>query len=114
MNPASSVPNGREEVRAFVAAFESGTLPKTSWTHHAHLVVGLWYLLHHSREEATDLLRANIRRHNEAVGTANTDNHHHRSVIWAYSARSPWKKIVIFSSAGEIKSSRVLISRNLS
>ncbi len=60
-------------MRAFVAEFERGRLPKEAWTHQAQLTVGHWYLLHHPRARVLELLRRKIRRHKEAVGTANTD-----------------------------------------
>lgn len=57
-------------VRAFVAR----TLPKSLWTHEAHLRVGLWHVQHHGADEALRLLRERIAAYNEAVGTANTDD----------------------------------------
>lgn len=63
-----------EQVQALVEAFESGRLPKARWTHHAHLMVGLWYLLQHGHPGALPVVRQRIRAFNEAVGTANTDN----------------------------------------
>ena len=58
----------------FIRAFESRTLPKPYWTHHAHLLVGLWYLSKHAPEQALGIVRERIRAYNEAVGTANTDD----------------------------------------
>lgn len=48
------------------------TLPKSEWTHHAHLRAGLWHLLHYSDDIALDLLRKRIRAYNESTGVANT------------------------------------------
>ncbi len=62
-----------DEIEAFIDAFESLTLHKVQWTHHAHLVVALWYLTHHLHDDALDFVRRRIRAYNEAVGTANTD-----------------------------------------
>jgi GNAT superfamily N-acetyltransferase len=62
------------EVDAFVHLFQTRTLPKPQWTHHAHLVVGLWHVLHHPRHTALELLREGIRLYNEATGVANTDD----------------------------------------
>jgi len=62
------------EIQAFIRAFETCTLPKSQWTHHAHLLVALWYLSHHSFDEALDILRTRIRAYNDSVGTPNTDN----------------------------------------
>ena len=49
------------------------TLPKTEWTHEAHLRAGLWHVLHHGAPAALDLLRARISAYNESVGMKNTD-----------------------------------------
>ena len=62
-----------EEYTAFVEQFIARTLPKPRWTHRAHLVTGLWHLLHHSPEESLKLLRERIRAYNIAVGDVNTD-----------------------------------------
>ena len=61
------------DLPSFIQQFEDGTLPKPQWTHHAHLAVALWYLTHHSEEEALDTVRQRIRAYNEASGTPNTD-----------------------------------------
>jgi hypothetical protein len=63
----------REEVAAFIAEFEACRLSKQQWTHQAHLTAGYWYLTHLDPVEALEVVRRNIRRHNESVGTPNTD-----------------------------------------
>jgi hypothetical protein len=49
------------------------TLPKSEWTHHAHLRAGLWHVLQHGPATALDLLRERILAYNVSVGTLNTD-----------------------------------------
>ena len=61
-----------QEIEEFIRDFEACRLPKVRWTHDAHLLVGLWYLTHHSPDDALSLVRQRIRAHNEAVGTGNT------------------------------------------
>jgi hypothetical protein len=61
-----------EEVAAFIADFEALRLSKQQWTHHAHLTAGFWYLTTVPCN-ALETIRRNIRAHNEAVGTPNTD-----------------------------------------
>jgi hypothetical protein len=56
-----------------VMGFLACTLSKEAWTHHAHLRVGLWHVLHFGPEEALNRLRDGIRRLNESHWTANTD-----------------------------------------
>jgi GNAT superfamily N-acetyltransferase len=63
-----------QAVDGFVERFRARSLPKEDWTHHAHLVVGLWHLLRHPFAEALSLLRTGIRAYNEAIGVANTDD----------------------------------------
>ncbi len=60
------------EVSDLVEAFEAHTLPRERWTHHAHLVVALWYLVNFPREEATAKARCGIRAYNQACGVENT------------------------------------------
>lgn len=62
-----------QDIESFIREFEAGSLPKSRWTHHSHLVVGLWYLAHHSADDALSIVRQRIRAYNEAVGTANSD-----------------------------------------
>ena len=63
-----------QEIEAFIQEFEACTLPKVRWTHHAHLVVALWYLTHYSYDDALDIVRRRIRAYNEATGTPNTES----------------------------------------
>ncbi|HVF91208.1 MAG TPA: hypothetical protein VNH22_14170, partial [Blastocatellia bacterium] len=46
-----------DEVERLVLAFEAGSLPKSEWSHHAHMTVALWYLVHCSGEEAMRRIR---------------------------------------------------------
>jgi hypothetical protein len=66
--------SSEEEIASLIREFEARSLPASRWTHHAHLVVGLWYLRHHSENDALALMRQRIRAYNEAVGTPNTDS----------------------------------------
>lgn len=72
-------------VATLVARFESGTLAASDWTHAAHVLVGLWYLLEHGREGAMEPMRRAILRHNEAVGTPNSETSgYHETLTWAF------------------------------
>lgn len=68
------VPGATQAVAVFIEDFEACRLAKANWTHHAHLSAGFWYLHKHAPGEALALIRSRIKRHNEAVGTANTDS----------------------------------------
>jgi hypothetical protein len=58
------------EIEALVRSFERATLPKREWTHREHLIVALWYLLHHPRGEATGRIRDGIQNLNRAHGNS--------------------------------------------
>ena len=75
----------REEVAALIAGFEACQLTKQQWTHQAHLTAGFWYLSQLGATEALEVIRGNIRRHNESVGTPNTDTGgYHESITRLY------------------------------
>lgn len=64
--------------------FETRTLPKSAWTHEAHLIVAIAYNVLYGRTTALDRARTNIRRYNEAVGTPNTDNGGYHETITCF------------------------------
>lgn len=57
------------------------TLPKSEWTHHAHLRAGLWHVVEYGPITALELLRRRISEYNESVGTANTDTSGYHETI---------------------------------
>lgn len=76
------------EVLRLVREFEACTLPRAEWTHHAHLTIGLWYLLRHDRKTATRLIRDRIKRYNKACGVETTPTSgYHETItlfyVWA-------------------------------
>ncbi len=68
-------------IESFMRAFENGCLSKSEWTHSRHLVMALWYLRHHSRDEATVLIRDGIQRFNERQGNL-TGYHETITLAW--------------------------------
>ena len=58
----------------FISGWRTGTLPKPSWTHGAHVAVAACLAFDHSQEEALNLTRAGIVHFNTCVGTANTED----------------------------------------
>ena len=71
------------EIDDFTARFVSCTLREQEWTHHAHLVVGLWHVERYGAEEALTRLRAGICRLNESFGGANTATSGYHETITA-------------------------------
>jgi hypothetical protein len=60
------------ETDRIVREFIARTLPKSAWTHQAHLRVGLWHALQYPDAAALELLRERISTYNEATGVPNT------------------------------------------
>lgn len=62
------------ELDRFLAAWRAGTLPKSEWTHVAHVAVAACHLFYRPQEKALEEIRAGIIHYNACVGTANTDH----------------------------------------
>ena len=80
-----SLPGTESEIFDFLAAFEDGTLPKSRWTHGAHLLAGAWYVHQLGEVAALDHMRTCVQRYNLAVGGQNTatDGYHETvTVFW--------------------------------
>ena len=69
-----------ESAAALVRAFEDCTLPRERWTHAAHLVVGLWYVVHLGRRRGLEAVSAGIQRYNRASARTLRER-------WGYDAR---------------------------
>jgi hypothetical protein len=59
--------SSQDEIEAIILAFEDCTLPRSQWTHSAHLTVALWYLTHYPKLVAAQLIREGIQRYNSAM-----------------------------------------------
>ena len=72
-------------VGAFIDRFEANQVSRLEWTHQAHLIAGYWYTRLLGADAALEELRTRIRRHNESVGTPNTDqNGYHETITRLY------------------------------
>jgi hypothetical protein len=69
------------EIESFIRCFEDCSLPKSQWTHGRHLVMALWYLRRHGRDEATRLIRSGIQRYNQSQGNR-TGYHETVTLAW--------------------------------
>jgi hypothetical protein len=79
------IPSSDAELEAFVGRFHQRTLPKTEWTHTAHLAVGTWHVHRYGVADAIVRLRAGIRALNDSHGTANSDSGgYHETITCAY------------------------------
>ncbi len=82
MSPAFET---ESEIDELVSQFLAGTLPKSAWTHAAHLSVAAAWLWE-SPATALPRLRAAIPRYNEATGGQNTEDsgyHETLTCFWA-------------------------------
>ncbi len=86
------------EIENLVLAFENYTLPRSCWTHQAHLTVALWYLTHLSEEEAVKCMRDRIRNYNTAIGIENTKNSGYHETITLF-----WMRIILTYFISEAK-----------
>jgi hypothetical protein len=68
-------------IESFMLASEHGSLSRSEWTHSRHLVMALWYLSGHNRDEATRLIREGIQRYNERQGNF-TGYHETITLAW--------------------------------
>lgn len=76
------------EIHSLIERFDSGKLPKSEWTHHAHMVMAIYCGLKDKNPEES--LRELIIKHNESVGTPNTDTegyHETITVFWTRTAQ---------------------------
>jgi hypothetical protein len=77
--------SSEQEIQQLVDQFHNKTLPKSAWTHAAHLTVGLWHVKNFSLGEAICRMRSGIISYNLAVGTQNTgDSGYHETltIFW--------------------------------
>jgi hypothetical protein len=79
------LPHDESGIDAFIAAFEDGTLPKSRWTHAAHILTGASYVHAFGEHAALDRMRSNVTAYNVAVGGQNTSTsgyHETITVLW--------------------------------
>jgi hypothetical protein len=69
------------EIELFIRAFEDCSLARSEWTHARHLVMALWYIRRHGRDDATWRIRDAIRRFNAHQGNLN-GYHETITVAW--------------------------------
>jgi len=73
------------DIDDLTARFIACTLPKSEWTHAAHLTVGTWHVTRFGAAEALHRMRTGIRRLNDAHGTVNSaSSGYHETITRAY------------------------------
>lgn len=74
------------EAAQLVECFLARKLPRESWTHEAHLKVGLWHVKNF-RRDALALLRDRITALNESNGVINSDAEGYHETLTAFYVR---------------------------
>ncbi|MEG4345787.1 hypothetical protein QUB70_21275 [Microcoleus sp. A003_D6] len=78
------------EIDTLLHAFQECSLPRSEWTHEAHLTVALWYLFYDSESEAINAIRNGIKRYNSVQGieiTQNSGYHETLTLFWVRTVR---------------------------
>lgn len=73
------------EIDTLVSKFDNKTLPKSEWTHEAHLIIGIWHLFRFDFEIAAILIKSKIKSYNTSIGTHNTEDagyHETLTIFW--------------------------------
>jgi hypothetical protein len=84
MNATSWTDN---KIDSLVSSFKTCTIPRSEWTHQAHLIVALWHLTHYSQQDATNTLRHAIQQYNQAIGIKSTKNSGYHETITLFWVR---------------------------
>lgn len=73
-----------KELKYIVDGFLNKTLPKSLWTHSAHIIAAIWHLMNFNKEDALCRLRSGIISYNLATGGENTgqDGYHETMTIF--------------------------------
>jgi len=61
------------DIQRLIWLFENQQLARTEWNHEAHLIAAVWYVNRHNMSVANEMVKGFIIRHNQSVGTPNSD-----------------------------------------
>jgi hypothetical protein len=86
------LPVSEPEIDAFIAAFESGTLPKERWTHAGHILTGACYVHSFGEAAAIARMRDHVSAFNLAVGGQNTPTSGYHETVTVF-----WIKLIATS-----------------
>src|ERR1700756_898085 len=85
-SPSFALLECEASLQKFVEAWKSGRLPKSAWTHAAHVGMAAYFAFDHASEATFAIMKSGILHHNTSVGTPNTeDNGYHETLtrFWA-------------------------------
>lgn len=73
-------------LQKFVETWKAGGLPKSAWTHAAHVAMAAYFAFDHAMEATFAIMKAGILHHNTSVGTPNNeDNGYHETLTQFWS-----------------------------
>ena len=78
------------DIDSLIHAFQECSLPRSQWTHEAHLTVALWYLFYDAEQEAINAVRNGIKRYNSVQGIETTKDggyHETLTLFWVQTVR---------------------------
>jgi 3-hydroxy-9,10-secoandrosta-1,3,5(10)-triene-9,17-dione monooxygenase reductase component len=91
---------GETALEEFVASWKLGTLPKSQWSHGAHVAVAAYFAFDHTPEVAFEKMKAGILHFNTCVGTKNTEDMGYHETLTRF-----WSETVgTFVRAGQFAS----------
>ncbi len=91
------------EIDNLIHAFQECSLPRSQWTHAAHLTVGLWYLFYDSEPEAINAVRNGIKGYNSVQGIESTKDSGYHETLTLF-----WMRIVRGYLAEESRSRSIV------
>ncbi len=78
-----------QQFEDIVRQFNSSELPKSAWTHEAHILVAFWHVSRYDEPTALDRVRRAIKDYNTSVGTINNDTSGYHETLTVF-----WLKVV--------------------
>src|SRR6266404_592301 len=70
---AFSLLESEASLQRFVGAWKSGKLPKSAWSHAAHVAMAAYFAFDHAAGATFAIMKAGILHHNTSVGTPNSE-----------------------------------------
>ena len=89
MNNTTIIYRSPCEIDSLIHAFQECSLPRSQWTHAAHLTAALWYLFYDSEPEAINAVRNGIKRYNSVQGIESTKDSGYHETLTLF-----WMRIV--------------------
>lgn len=103
--------NSDSEIKDLIAGFENCTLPRSEWTHSAHLSIAVWYLSYYQEPEAITNICEGIKKYNSAIGILNTSNSGYHETITQFWIRIVQRYLLVTKVISILHSTNEIISQ---